>query len=85
MTELTPREVVADWIEESLAECVPDPAAAAAAILARLQDAGFAICSAEKLTDAVDFLDDVREAAMRVISSGTIAKAKIQMAQGPKQ
>lgn len=82
MTELTPREVIADWIEAELAECVPDPASAATAILDRLRDAGFSVCAAEKLTDAVDFLDDVREAAMRVISSSTIAKAKIRMAKG---
>jgi hypothetical protein len=44
--------------------------------------AGFSVCATEKLTDAADFLDDVREAAMRVISSGAIAKAKIQMAKG---
>ena len=30
----------------------------------------------------VDFLDDVREAAMCVISSGAVAKAKIRMAEG---
>lgn len=81
MTELTPHAVIADWIEAELAECVPDPAAVAAAILERLRDAGFSVCATEKLTDAVDFLDDVREAAMRVISSGAIAKAKIQMAE----
>ena len=82
MTELTPREVIADWIEAELAECVPDPAAAAAAIIDRLRDAGFSICATEKLSDAADFLDDIRVAAMRVISSGTIAKAKIRMAEG---
>ena len=82
MTDLTSREVIADWIEAELAEAVPDPAGAAVAILDRLRDAGFSVCSAEKLADAVDFLDDVREAAMRVISSTTIAKAKIRMAQG---
>jgi hypothetical protein len=80
MTELTPREVISDWIEAELA--VPDPAGAATAILERLRDAGFAICAAEKLSDAVDFLDDIRVAAMRVISSSTIARAKIRMAQG---
>ena len=82
MTELTPREVIADWSEAELAECVPDPAAAATAILDRLRDAGFSVCATEMLTDAVDFLDDVREAAMRVISSGAVAKAKIRMAEG---
>jgi hypothetical protein len=82
MTELTPREVIADWIEAELAECVPDPASAAAAILDRIADAGFSVCATEKLVDAVDFLDDIRVAAMRVISSGTIAKAKVRMAQG---
>jgi hypothetical protein len=61
---------------------VPDPASAATAILERLRDAGFSVCATEKLTDAVDFLDDIRTAAMRVISSGTIAKAKIAMARG---
>jgi hypothetical protein len=82
MAELTPREVIADWIEAELAECVPDPASAATAILDRLWDAGFSVCTTEKLADAVDFLDDIRVAALRVISSGTIAKAKIQMAEG---
>ena len=53
MTELTPREVIADWIEAELAECVPDPAAAATAILDRLRDAGFSVCATEKLSDAV--------------------------------
>jgi hypothetical protein len=53
MTELTPREVIADWIEAELAECVPDPAAAAIAILDRLRDAGFTICAADKLGDAI--------------------------------
>ncbi len=47
----------------------------------RLRDPGFTVCATEKLTDVVDFLDDAREAAMRVISSGTIAKAKIRMAE----
>jgi hypothetical protein len=84
MTELTPREVIADWIEAELAECVPDPASAATAILDRLRDAGFSVCATEKLADAADFLDDIRVAAMRVISSGTIAKAKVRMAQGQK-
>jgi hypothetical protein len=82
MTELTPREVIADWIEAELAECVPDPASAATAVLERLRDAGFSVCATEKLSDAVDFLDDVRQAAMRVISSCAIAKAKIQLAEG---
>jgi hypothetical protein len=84
MTELTPREVIADWIEAELVECVPDPASAATAILERLADAGFSVCTTEKLTDAEDFLDDIRVAAMRVISSSTIAKAKIRMARGQK-
>jgi hypothetical protein len=82
MTELTPHEVIADWLEAELAECVPDPATAAAAILARLRDAGFQVVATDKLTDAVDFLEDVRQAALRIISSGAIAKAKIQMAEG---
>jgi hypothetical protein len=82
MSELTPREVIADWIEEELAESVPDPARAATAILERLRDAGFSVCATEKLSDAVDFLDDIRIAALRVISSGAIAKAKIRMAEG---
>jgi hypothetical protein len=43
MTDLTPREVIADWIEEELAEYVPDPAGAATAILERLRDAGFQV------------------------------------------
>jgi hypothetical protein len=82
MTELPAREVIADRIEAELADCVPDPAGAATAVLERLQTAGFSVCATVKLTDAVDFLDDVREAAMRVISSGTIAEAKIRMAEG---
>jgi hypothetical protein len=82
MSELTPREVLADWIEEELAECVPDPASAATAILERLRDAGFSVCVTEKMDDAAAFLDDIRAAAMRVISSGTIAKARIAMARG---
>jgi hypothetical protein len=79
---MTAREVIADWIEAELAECVPDPNAAATAILDGLRDAGFTVCATDKLTDAVDFLDDIRTAAMRVISFGTIAKAKIRMAEG---
>jgi hypothetical protein len=82
MTDLTPREVLADWLEAELAEALPDPVSAAEAMLVRLRDAGFTVCATDKLAEAVDFLDDVREAAMRVISSGTIAKAKIAMARG---
>jgi hypothetical protein len=47
MTELTPREVIAGWIEAELAECVPDSAGAATTILERLRDAGFSVCMTE--------------------------------------
>jgi hypothetical protein len=55
---------------------VPDPAAWARAILGRLRDAGFAVCATEKLLDAVDFLDDVRQAGSADHSRGAVAKGK---------